>query len=73
MTKWHTCIECWITKATGTHSEYVIFIAFPLQKWLHERASMLPYTYIACLVLSNQKKMVGCRVPGSAKTIPELS
>jgi len=37
---------CWILKATGTHSEYVIIIAFPLQQRLHERASMLRYTYI---------------------------
>jgi len=27
-----------------------ILIAFPLQQWLHERASMLRYTYIACHV-----------------------
>jgi hypothetical protein len=27
-----------------------ILIAFPLQQWLRERASMLRYTYIACLV-----------------------
>jgi hypothetical protein len=26
-----------------THSEYVTLIAFPLQKLLHERASMLRY------------------------------
>jgi hypothetical protein len=31
---------CWITKATDTHSEYVILIAFPPQQWLHERASL---------------------------------
>jgi hypothetical protein len=42
-------IACWIPKATDTHSEYVILIAFPLQKWLRERASLLHYTYIACL------------------------
>jgi hypothetical protein len=24
--------------------------AFPLPQWLHERTSMLRYTYIACLV-----------------------
>jgi hypothetical protein len=24
---------CWITKATDTHSEYVILIAFPRQQW----------------------------------------
>jgi hypothetical protein len=40
----------WLRKDTGTHSEYVIFIPFPLQQWLHERPSMLRYTYSACLV-----------------------
>jgi hypothetical protein len=29
---------CWITKATDTHSEYVILIAFEMQQWLRERA-----------------------------------
>jgi hypothetical protein len=28
-------------KNTGAHSEYEIFIALPLQKWLRERALML--------------------------------
>jgi hypothetical protein len=32
---------CWITKATDTHSEYVILIAFPRQQWLGESASLL--------------------------------
>jgi hypothetical protein len=50
MTVWRMRIACWITKATNTHSEYVILIAFPLQQWLHERVSMLRYTYIACIV-----------------------
>jgi hypothetical protein len=27
-----------ITKATNTHSRYVILVAFPLQQWLHERS-----------------------------------
>jgi hypothetical protein len=44
------CIEYWITKPTNTHSEYVILIAFPLQQFLHERSSMIRYTYITCLV-----------------------
>ena len=35
-----------ITKATDTHSEYVMLIAFPRQQWLYERPSMLRYTYI---------------------------
>ena len=43
-------IACWITKATSTHSEYVILIARQLHQWLCDSASMLRYTYIACLV-----------------------
>ena len=50
MTIWLMRIGCWITKATNTHSECVIPITFPLQQWLHERPSMLCYTYIAYLV-----------------------
>jgi hypothetical protein len=42
---------CWILKAANTHSEYVILIDFPLQKLLHQSAPMLPYTYIASLVV----------------------
>jgi len=42
-------IACWKPKATNMYSEYVL-IAFPLQQWLLERASMLRYTYIACCV-----------------------
>jgi len=38
-------ISCWIPQATNTHSEYVILIAFQLQKWLQESARMLRYTY----------------------------
>jgi hypothetical protein len=46
-------IAWWITKATDTHSEFVTLIAFPLQQWLHERASMLRYTYSTLAVLLN--------------------
>ena len=44
------CTPCWIPKATDTPSEYVILISFLRQQLLHERAWMLRYTYIACLV-----------------------
>jgi len=47
MTIWRVRIACWITKATNIHSEYVIHIAFPLQQWLHERASVT-LQYISC-------------------------
>ena len=43
-------IAFWICKATNTHSNNVIVIAFPLQQWLYERVSMLRYTYTVCLV-----------------------
>jgi hypothetical protein len=52
MTIWHMRIACWIPRATNTHTEYVIFIVFTLPQWLRERASMLRYTYITCLVIT---------------------
>jgi len=51
MTIWHMGFACWIPNATNTHSQYVILIAFTLQHWLYERASMLGYMYIDCLVI----------------------
>ena len=50
MTVWRMRIACCIRRATNTHSKYVILTAFPLQQWSHERTSIIPYTYIACLV-----------------------
>jgi hypothetical protein len=41
---------CWVTKATDTHSKYIILIAFPWQQCLRDRASVLCYMYITCLV-----------------------
>jgi len=51
MTIWHMRMASGFTKATNTHPRYGILIAFPQQQWLHERTSMLCYTYIARLVL----------------------
>jgi hypothetical protein len=47
---WRMRYVCLVPKATDTLSQYVIFVAFPLQQWLHERASMLRYTYNDCVV-----------------------
>jgi len=41
---------CWIPEATNSDSEYVILIAFLLQKYLHQGASVLLYTYGECTV-----------------------
>ena len=51
MTVWRMRVACWIPKATETHSGCVITIAFPLQQRLHERASVLRYTYSTLHVL----------------------
>jgi hypothetical protein len=50
---------CWINKATDTHSKYVIiFIAFPLQQWLRERAFMFRYNYIASLLIIKKNVII---------------
>ena len=51
MTTWRMRVACRIPKTTNTHSEYVIPIAFPLQQWLHERASLFRSTYIDRLIV----------------------
>jgi hypothetical protein len=48
--KWRMRFGCWKTKVTDTHSEYSIFIAFPLQYWLRESASLMRYSSTTCLV-----------------------
>ena len=50
MTIWRKRVICWISRVTNTNSEHVIRIAFPLQQWLHERASILRYNYIPYFV-----------------------
>ena len=50
VTLWRMRIACWITKATDTHSEYVILTAFPQQQWLRESPltprRLMSYIYI---------------------------
>ena len=38
------------TRKYAHTDQYIIIIAFPQQQWFRERASMLRYTYIECLV-----------------------
>jgi len=52
-----------------THSEYVIVIVFPLQQWLYEGTSLLRYTYIGFLVIT-ETGCVYCAVrTGSLNTL----
>jgi hypothetical protein len=43
-------IVCWITKVTGTHLGYVIFIAFPGNNGYVNALICYIYMYFACLV-----------------------
>jgi len=49
MTVWRICIASWMWEATNTVSKFLTLIAFPLQQWLHRRASVLLYMYTDCL------------------------
>ena len=62
MTTWRMRVACWIPKVKNTISERVIHIAVPQKQWLHERATLLRYTYIAFLVCI---KLLTMCVPGS--------
>lgn len=46
----HICFACRITKATNTHSVFIIIIAFPWQQWLNECTSMFHYKDMSCPV-----------------------
>jgi len=46
---WCMRISCWTTKATNTHSEYVIHMTFPRQQLLRELSSVLRYSTLSLL------------------------
>jgi hypothetical protein len=61
----HMRFEFSITKATDTHSEYVILIGFPPKQWLRERASLLLCVYCVSFYLRliwGQCQSYDCRV-----------
>jgi len=59
MTIWRMRISFCITKNTDTLTN-VLVTAFPLQKCLRERASMLRYTYFACLDPHHFPRKMNC-------------
>jgi hypothetical protein len=60
MAIWRTRFACWIPKATDSHTEQLMRIAFP-RRWLRERVSMLRYTYIASLFCSGYQRPIRSR------------
>ena len=63
---WRMRIACYIPKAANTLSDYVIFIAFPLQQWLQKRATMLCFRTLPVLcfffLVSRTGSIVGSKV-----------
>ena len=64
------CRAMWITKATVTHAEYVILIAFLRQQWLRERASM-SHLYVHFLFCCNWDRVV-CEVRNVPKHFADI-
>jgi hypothetical protein len=65
---WCMHIAGWITKATNTHSEYVYISHFHCNSGsTHARVSMLPYTYIACPIVTDMDS-VHCAVRTASLT-----
>jgi hypothetical protein len=54
-----------MTKATDTHSEYVIIAAFPRQQRLHEGVSLLPYMHRPVFFRASQEEEISCEMLGS--------
>jgi hypothetical protein len=50
ITTWYMHIASWIPEATNTRARCVIIIAFPLQQWLHEHATLYAHC-LSCYVL----------------------
>ena len=63
MTIWRMRIVCWIPKAANILTEYIILIAFSLQKWLDECASMLCYAYLFILCIEFQVVCMQTKLP----------
>jgi hypothetical protein len=61
MKTWRMRFACCIPKATNTHTGRVTLIAFPLQQWLHERASLLRYAYSTLPVLLQPRSLFTAR------------
>jgi len=55
-TIWHMRTACWIPKVTKTHRN--ILIAFPLQQWLHERASMLRCSTLLVVHITQRRRPI---------------
>jgi len=58
-------LACWIPKATNTHSEYAILVAFLEHQWLSEHTSLLHYSTLPILLgfrtdISVASALLGC-------------
>ena len=51
----HTHTHTTHARTRAHRTKYLILIAFPWQQWFRGRASVLRYTYIACIVDTREK------------------
>jgi len=63
---WHTCFACWIFKATKTHSEYVIIIAFPWQKIVSRKHLSVTWTCMLSVLFTHRSSFFENRCLGRA-------
>jgi len=72
MTVWRMRVACWIPNAANIHSECPVLTAFPMLHWLHKGASLLPYTYIACLQIYRSVSTVAIHWSVPTEGVDEL-
>ena len=76
-TIWRMRVACCIPKATDTHSEFVIHIAFPRRKWSRERDSVLRYTRVFTLrimsIFTKIRKAISALASSGLSVYPTVS
>jgi hypothetical protein len=74
---WRMNIACWMPKATNTHSEHVILIAFPQQQWLCKGfkggggVCYFVQELCVCLPVASSPRMLAVRLSVCVNTIIE--
>jgi hypothetical protein len=60
------------SKTTNTYSEYLILVAFPQRKFLHERVLVSRYTYISRLIVSSHEFKMSVEVEIGCLAFPTI-
>jgi hypothetical protein len=60
MTKWRMRMACWVSKATTTHSKYVIRIAFHYNSYCTTRLNVTLYVYCLAFLFRSHRNKISC-------------